>query len=117
LQDRARRLLAKPIKFFYEMRELFIGSNADGSLAMDQNTCMDADDGSDSDESRELIDLNCYTQPKDLEGEDSNTLPTPTRHATFSCSTDHFGRKRPRANNSPTKKPKKRSVLHIPLMK
>uniref|UniRef100_K4AJY5 Myb/SANT-like domain-containing protein n=1 Tax=Setaria italica TaxID=4555 RepID=K4AJY5_SETIT len=30
-QDRARRLLAKPIKLFNEMRELFIGSNADGS--------------------------------------------------------------------------------------
>nr|TKV96204.1 hypothetical protein SEVIR_9G414566v2 [Setaria viridis] len=30
-QDRARCLLAKPIKLFNEMRELFIGSNADGS--------------------------------------------------------------------------------------
>ena len=49
------------------MRELFIGSNADGSLAMDQNTCMDVGDGSDSDDSRELIDLNCYTQPEELE--------------------------------------------------
>ncbi|RLN30044.1 hypothetical protein C2845_PM05G03150 [Panicum miliaceum] len=119
--DRARRLLAKPIKFFYEMRELFIGSNADGSLAMDQNTCMNADDGSDSDESRGLIDLNCYTQPKDLEGEDSDTLPTPTRHAAFSDSTDHFERKRPRANNSVReeafKKPRKKSRLQIPLMK
>jgi len=100
LTDRARRLLAKPIKFFYEMRELFIGSNADGSLARDQNTCMDADDCSDSDDSRELIDLNCYTQPEELEGEDSDTLPTPTRNATFSDSTDHFEWKRPRANNS-----------------
>ena len=82
------------------MRELFIGSNADGSLAMDQNTCMNVDDGSDSDDSRELIDLNCYTQPEELEGEDSDTLPTPTRNATFSDSTDHFEWKRPRANNS-----------------
>ena len=49
------------------MRELFIGSNADGSLAMDQNTCMDANDGSDSDDSIELINLNCYTQPEELE--------------------------------------------------
>jgi len=66
---------------------------------------MDADDGSDSDESRELIDLNCYTQPEDLEGEDSDTLPTPTRHATFdntSSSTSQASRKRPRAKNSPT---------------
>jgi len=61
MQDRTRRLLAKPIKFFNEMRELFIGSNADGSLALDQNTCMDAVDGSDSDDSRELFDLNTYT--------------------------------------------------------
>lgn len=49
---------------------------------MDQNTCMDAGDGSDSDESRELFDLNCYTQPEDPECEDSDTLPTPTKHAT-----------------------------------
>ena len=79
---------------------------------MDQNTCMDADDGSDSDESRELIDLNCYTQPEDLEGEDSDTLPTPTRHATFdntSSSTSEARRKRPRANKSPTKKPRNKS--------
>jgi hypothetical protein len=48
---------------------------------------MDADDCSDSDDSRELIDLNCYTQPEELEGEDSDTLPTPTRNATFSDST------------------------------
>jgi len=61
MQDRTRRLLAKPIKFFNEMRELFIGSNADGCLARDQNTCIDAADGSDSDDSRELFDLNTYT--------------------------------------------------------
>ena len=110
MQDRARRLLVKPIKFFNEMRELFIGSNADGSLALDQNTCMDAVDGSDSDDSRELFDLNTYTQPEDLEGEDSDTLPTPTRHATVdntSSSTSQASKKRPKAKNSPTKKPKK----------
>ena len=110
MQYRARCLLAKPIKFFNEMRELFIGSNADGSLALDQNTCMDAVDGSDSDDSRELFDLNTYTQPEDLEGEDSDTLPTPTRHATVdntSSSTSQASKKCPKANNSPTKKPKK----------
>ncbi|XP_066351790.1 uncharacterized protein [Miscanthus floridulus] len=104
LCDRARRLLAKPIKFFNEMRELFIGSNIDGSLALDQNTCMDAADGSDSD------DLNTYTQPEDLEGVDLDTLPTPTRHATVdntSFRTSEASKKRPRAKNSPTKKPKK----------
>jgi hypothetical protein len=94
------------------MRELFIGSNADGSLAMDQNTCMDAGDGTDSDESREQIDLNCYAQPEDIEGEDSDTLPTPTSHDKFdgtSSSTSEARRKRPRANNSATKKIRKKS--------
>uniref|UniRef100_A0A0E0KG66 Uncharacterized protein n=1 Tax=Oryza punctata TaxID=4537 RepID=A0A0E0KG66_ORYPU len=41
VQDRARRLLSKPIKFFNGMQDLFTGFSADGSLAMDQNTCMD----------------------------------------------------------------------------
>ncbi|CAN6235368.1 unnamed protein product [Urochloa humidicola] len=113
LCPRAKRLLAKPIKFYYEMRELFLGSNADGSLAMDQNTCMDGnDDGSDSEDSRELIDLNCYTQPEDAEGEDSDTLPTPTKHATVdntSSSTSQASRKRPRAKNSPSKRPRNKS--------
>jgi hypothetical protein len=41
LKDRARRLFSKPIKFFNEIQELFIESSADGSLAMDTNSCMD----------------------------------------------------------------------------
>jgi hypothetical protein len=95
------------------MRELFIGSNADGSLTMDQNACMDVGDGSDSDESRELFDLNCYTQPEDAAGEDSDTLPTPTRHVTgedntFS-STRQATRKCPRVKNSPLKRSKHKS--------
>lgn len=53
-------MLAKPIKYFNEMQELFIGSNAEGYLALDYNTFMDIGDGSDSDESRELFDLNCH---------------------------------------------------------
>ncbi|KAM0825574.1 hypothetical protein ACQ4PT_069462 [Festuca glaucescens] len=64
LCDRARRLLTKPIKFYEEMQELFTGSSADGSLAMDQNTCMDVSDDFDSD-SREMHDLNGYTPPED----------------------------------------------------
>ncbi|KAF8693275.1 hypothetical protein HU200_038659 [Digitaria exilis] len=48
--DRARRLLAKPINFYHEMEELFSGSSADGSLAMDQETCLD-NDGTSSDNS------------------------------------------------------------------
>ncbi|KAG8069962.1 hypothetical protein GUJ93_ZPchr0006g42408 [Zizania palustris] len=51
-------------------KELFTRSSVDGSLAMDQNTCMDESDGSHSDDSRDLIDLNCYTQPKETLGED-----------------------------------------------
>nr|XP_040255919.1 uncharacterized protein LOC109759286 [Aegilops tauschii subsp. strangulata] len=58
LNDRARCLLSKPIKFYYEMQELFTGTSADGSLAMDQHTCTIDSDDSDNDEG--LYDLNCY---------------------------------------------------------
>lgn len=107
-------MLSKPIKFFNEMKELFSGSSANGSLAMDQNTCMDNSDGSDSDEPRELFDLNTYTQSEDQLGEDSDTLPTPTRDAAVgnsSSGTSRAGKKFPRGSKSPTKKPKKRSRL------
>ncbi|KAF0934168.1 hypothetical protein E2562_023430 [Oryza meyeriana var. granulata] len=107
-KDRARHLLSKAIKFFNELQELFTRSSADGSLAMDQNICMDDSDGSDSDDSRDLLDLNCYTQPKDPLGEDPDTLATPTRNTTMdnnSSSTSQASKKRPRGNNSPTKKP------------
>ncbi|KAF0908263.1 hypothetical protein E2562_023881 [Oryza meyeriana var. granulata] len=110
-KDRVRRLLSKPIKFFNELQELFTGSSADGSLAMDQNTCMDDSDGSDSDDSRDLLDLNCYTQREDPLGEDSDTLPTPTRNTIVdnnSSSNSRASKKCPRGNNSPTKKPSKK---------
>ncbi|OEL19685.1 hypothetical protein BAE44_0019296 [Dichanthelium oligosanthes] len=103
--DRERRLLSKSTKFFNEMKGLFKGSRADGSLAMDQNTCMDA-----SDDSRELLDLNCYTQPKDPLSEDSDTLPTPSRHATVDNSSSNICRaskKCPKGKKSPTKQSKK----------
>lgn len=58
-------MLAKLIKFFNKMQELLVGSNADGSLAMDQNTCMDVVNSSDCDELRELFDINFYIKPKD----------------------------------------------------
>uniref|UniRef100_K4AJC9 Uncharacterized protein n=1 Tax=Setaria italica TaxID=4555 RepID=K4AJC9_SETIT len=87
LCDRARLLFAKPIKFFNEMRELFLGSNTDGSLAMDQNTCMDAGDGSDN---MQLL----------------------ITH--LSSSTSQVSRKRTRAKNSPTKKPKNKSHFADP---
>ena len=90
------------------MQELFTGSSADGSLARDQNTCMDDSNGSDSDDSRDLIDLNYYTQPEDPLGEDSDTLPTPTRQSSVdnsSCSTSGVRKKRPSGSKSPHKKP------------
>nr|TKW36870.1 hypothetical protein SEVIR_1G010000v2 [Setaria viridis] len=111
--DRERCLLSKPIKFYNEMEELFRGSSADGSLAMDQNTCMDTSDGSNSDDSIELLDLNCYTQLEDILDENSDTLPTPTRHATVdnsSSSTSRASKKCPRGMKSPTKKPKNKTL-------
>lgn len=111
MQDRARRLLSKPIKFFDEMQELFTGSSADGSLAMDQSTCVDVSDGSDSDDSRELRNLNGHKQPEDPLGKDLDTLPAPTRHPTgdnSSSNTSRTDKKHPRGNRSPTKKPSKK---------
>lgn len=58
---------------------------------------------------RDLIDLKTYTQPEDL-GEDSDTLPTPTRNATLDNSSSISSRaskKRTRDSNSPTKKQSK----------
>nr|CAB3499137.1 unnamed protein product [Digitaria exilis] len=116
-QDRARRLLAKPIKFYHEMEELFVGSSADGSLAMDQETCLN-DDGNSSDnsESEWMNDTTCYAQHVDLAGDDSDTLPEIEGHKKglfstasgddSSSSMPHAGKKRPRGK-SPSKKPQK----------
>jgi hypothetical protein len=113
MQDRARRLLTKPIKFYEEMQELFTGSSADGSLAMDQNTCMDGSDDSDSDDSRELRDLG-YTPTEDPLGDDSDTIPTSTTNATggnnHPSNYTRSGIKRSRSNpmcTLPTKKASK----------
>lgn len=80
MQDRARRLLSKPIKFVHDMQEPFLGTNADGSLAIDQDTCMNDSDGSESDDSQGLNDMSGYALPKDLTSDDSNTLPSPLSH-------------------------------------
>jgi hypothetical protein len=112
MQDRARRLLTKPIKFYEEMQELFTGSSADGSLAMDQNTCMDVSDDSDSD-SREMHDLNGYTPPEDPLGDDSDTIPTPITNATgennYPSNYTRSGIKRSRGNPMCTVSTKKAS--------
>nr|CAB3484965.1 unnamed protein product [Digitaria exilis] len=117
LSDRARRLLAKPIKFYHEMEELFVGSSADGSLAMDQETCLN-DDGNSSDnsESEWMNDTTCYAQHVDLAGDDSDTLPEIKGHKKglfsiasgddSSSSMPHAGKKRPRGK-FPSKKPQK----------
>ncbi|XP_044954899.1 uncharacterized protein LOC123405167 [Hordeum vulgare subsp. vulgare] len=114
LNDRARRLLSKPIKFYYEMQELFTGTSADGSLAMDQHTCTIDSDDLDSDEG--LYDLNIYPQYEGPLEEDSDTLPTtyvpkrppiPVGGDNSSSSTSRVGTKRPRGSRSPTKKPSK----------
>ncbi|CAO2209878.1 unnamed protein product [Urochloa humidicola] len=110
LNDRARRLLSKPIKFFYEMQELFMGTNADGSLATDQDTCMNDYDDSGSDDSQGLNDMSGYAAPEDLTGDDSDTLPSPMSHKVggeSSASTSQAGTKRPRGAKSPSKKSKK----------
>lgn len=118
MQDRARRLLSKPIKFFHEMEELFQGTHADGSLAMDQETCLDDAKDYDSDDSRGRNDISGYARPIDLEGDDSDTLPSPEGNKTSpnyaasgdSSSTPRSGKKRPRGIKSPSKKaPKSKS--------
>jgi len=117
MQDVERRLLSKPIKFYNEMEELFKGSHADGSLAMDQETCLDDDKGSDSDDSGGLNDISGYAHRIDLEGDDSDTLPSPEGPKTSpnyegsgensSKSPRRSGKKRPRGVKSPSKKPTK----------
>ncbi|KAF8657711.1 hypothetical protein HU200_059867 [Digitaria exilis] len=95
--DRARRLLAKPIKFFHEMEELF-------------KDC-------DSDDSRGLNDISGYAHPADHADDDSDTLPSPEAKQispnyaasgdNSSSSTHRSGKKRSRGYKSPSKKPLK----------
>jgi hypothetical protein len=102
------RLLSKPIKFFYEM-QLFVGTNADGFLSIDQDTCVNNCDDSKSDDSQGLNDMSGYALPEDLTGDDSDTLPSPLSNkpgGESSCSTSQAGTKSPRGSKSPSKKPK-----------
>jgi hypothetical protein len=79
MQVRARRLLSKPIKFFNEMQDLFLNSSADGSLAMDANTCLnETQDDKDNDYDDDICnELSSYAPPEDNLGDDSDTLPSP----------------------------------------
>ncbi|KAF8702553.1 hypothetical protein HU200_032937 [Digitaria exilis] len=119
LNDRARRLLAKPIKFYHEMEELFSGSSADGSLAMDQETCLDNDGTSSYNSDLQWMnDTSSYGQAVDLAGDDSDTLPTTKGHKPSprcaasgddsSSTKPHAGKKRFRGK-SPKKPQKSRS--------
>lgn len=62
------------------MQEPFLGTNADGSLAIDQDTCMNDSNGSESDDSQGMNDMSGYALPKDLASDDSNTSPLPLSH-------------------------------------
>lgn len=96
------------------MEELFQGSNADGSLAMDQETCLNDDKDCDSDDS-ELNDISGYAHPVDHEGDDSDTIPSPEGNKTspsYAARGDNSisgiprsGKKRARGLKSPSKKP------------
>jgi hypothetical protein len=107
-------LLSKPIKFFHEMQDLFQSSNADCSLAMDQETCLDAAKDSDSDDSGGLNDTFGYAPRVDLEGDDSDMLPSPKGNKispnyvasgeNSSSSAPRSGKKRSRGVKSPGKK-------------
>uniref|UniRef100_A0A0E0PGR9 Uncharacterized protein n=1 Tax=Oryza rufipogon TaxID=4529 RepID=A0A0E0PGR9_ORYRU len=86
------------------MQELFSGSNADGSLAMDQQTCCDVDNKSDSSDDEGLNDISSYARPIDIAAEDSDTLPSPTCADNGSSGTSRAGKKRPRGSKSPSSK-------------
>lgn len=120
MQDKDQHLLCKPIKFFHEMEEFFLGCNVDGSLAMDQQTCLDDGSKSDGSDSEGMNDMSYYAQLVDLAGNDFDTLQSPTGYkmtssrATIannsSSSTPQAGMKRPRGVKSLGKKqPKPKS--------
>ena len=105
------------------MSELFSGSNADGSLAMDQNTCLDDGSKSEDSDSEDMNDMSGYTPAIDLFGNESNTLASPTTLKTTpnttgsadngSCSIPQSGMKHPRGKKSPTKKQPKPNSCFI----
>jgi len=97
MQDTDRRLFAKPIKFFHEMRELFSKSTANGSLAKDPFTCMQ--DEGDSDDN----DIDCYAPPEDVLPEDSDTLPIGGETNSSTKSLSDSGAKRLTENSSGAK--------------
>ncbi|KAJ1258179.1 hypothetical protein BS78_07G139300 [Paspalum vaginatum] len=103
LNDRERRLFAKPIKWYKEMEELYIDSSATGSFARDQNTCLADNDDADNDESEDLIDLNYEAPIDDLGGDDSDTLPSPPMKGLRGNTVSNNNNKRPRGSKSPTK--------------
>jgi hypothetical protein len=107
MQDRARRLLSNPIKFFNEMQELFLDSSADGSLAMDATTCLNESQPVDDNDNDDDIcnDVSNYGQPEDDLGDDSDTLPSPKIPSqVIDQSSSSSGIKRPRGDAIPVKR-------------
>jgi hypothetical protein len=107
LKDRARRLFSKPIKFFNEIQELFVNSSADGSLAMDADTCMENTQPDDDNEYDDDVcnDFSNYTQPEVDLGYDSDTIPSPVVPSQVGeQGTSNSGVKRPWRAKSPTKR-------------
>uniref|UniRef100_K3YLA6 Uncharacterized protein n=1 Tax=Setaria italica TaxID=4555 RepID=K3YLA6_SETIT len=89
------------------------GNVFDGTRCMGgyfRDTCMNDYDDSESDDSQGLNDMSGNALPEDLNGDDSNTLPSPLSNKpggeSSSC-TSQVGTKRPRGSKSPSKKPKK----------
>jgi len=85
------------------MQELFSDSSATGLFARDQSTCLSDGNHEDSDDSRDLIDLNCYAPSEDHAGYDSDTLPSPAINGNVESSSCNNTKKRPRGKKSPSK--------------
>lgn len=85
------------------MEELFQGTSDDGSLAVDQETCLD--DGDNNNDSGGMNVLSSYGPHVDLTNDDSDTLPSTGEN----CSSNkaRIGMKRGRGMKSPSKKPPK----------
>lgn len=79
--------------------------------------CLDDEKDPDSDDSEGINNIAAYAEPIDLEGDDSDTLPSPKDKKispsyapsgdNSSSSAPRSGKKRPRGIKSPSKKPPK----------
>jgi hypothetical protein len=101
------------------MQDKFRGSNANGFLAMDQETCMGDGEDSGSDDSGQINDISGYAKAVDIPSDDSDTLPS-NKYRKISPNSADGGensssntcnsaanRSRPRGVKSPSKKASK----------